>query len=299
MSFDVIIPFLKPLQMLLESQAISEIMVNPDGSVWIEEAGQMRALPEARFDDGALLTGLEVVANRFGKKLDADSPIMNLRLPDGSRLAAAISPIVHPHPLMTIRRFTSRNFTMHDLIEREMLTVEQAAILSEAVRRGDNVLISGGSGTGKTTLLNVLAGAIPDEERIFVIEDTAELQLRKPHVVQQEAQIDTHRSPISFDDLLKAALRHRPDRIILGEIRGGEARTLLDSMNTGQRGALATLHASSARGALVRLRTLLMRGTSLLLPAEADEEIRSSIHHIIHIEREHGRRFVQEVLQLS
>jgi pilus assembly protein CpaF len=149
MSFDVIVPFLKPIQRLLESQAISEIMVNPDGSVWIEEAGQMRALPEAHFEDGALLTGLEVIANRFGKKLDADSPMMNLRLPDGSRLAATISPIVHPHPLMTIRRFTSRNFTLHDLIEREMLTAEQAAILSEAVRRGDNVLISGGTGTGK------------------------------------------------------------------------------------------------------------------------------------------------------
>jgi pilus assembly protein CpaF len=299
MSFDVIVPFLKPIQRLLESQAISEIMVNPDGSVWIEEAGQMRALPEAHFEDGALLTGLEVIANRFGKKLDADSPMMNLRLPDGSRLAATISPIVHPHPLMTIRRFTSRNFTLHDLIEREMLTAEQAAILSEAVRRGDNVLISGGTGTGKTTLLNVLADAIPDEERIFVIEDTAELHIRKPHVVQQEAQIDTHRSPVSFDDLLKAALRHRPDRIILGEIRGLEARTLLDSMNTGHRGALATIHASGVQGALVRLRTLLMRGTSSLLPAEADAEIRSSIHHIIHIERERGRRCVREMLQLS
>jgi pilus assembly protein CpaF len=132
-----------------------------------------------------------------------------------------------------------------------------------------------------------------------VIEDTAELHIRKPHVVQQEAQIDTHRSPVSFDDLLKAALRHRPDRIILGEIRGLEARTLLDSMNTGHRGALATIHASGVQGALVRLRTLLMRGTSSLLPAEADAEIRSSIHHIIHIERERGRRCVREMLQLS
>jgi pilus assembly protein CpaF len=298
-SFEIITPFLKPIQLLLESQAISEIMVNPDGSVWIEEAGQMRALSGARFDDGALLTGLEVIANRFGKKLDADSPIMNLRLPDGSRLAATIPPIVHPEPLMTIRRFTSRNFTMRDLIERKMLTREQAAILAEAVRRGDNLLISGGTGTGKTTLLNVLADAIPEEERILVIEDTAELHIRKPHVVQQEAQIDTHRAPVSFDDLLKAALRHRPDRIILGEIRGVEARTLLDSMNTGHRGALATIHASSGQGALVRLRTLLMRGTSSLLPAEADVEIRSSMHHIIHIERERGQRCVREILHLS
>jgi pilus assembly protein CpaF len=299
MSFEIIIPFLKPIEHLLDSRTVSEIMVNPDGSVWIEETGQMRAVTGVGFDDGALLAGLEVIANRFGKKLDRDSPIMNLRLPDGSRLAATIPPVVHPQPLMTIRRFTSRNFTMQDLVERKMLTREQASTLAEAVRRGDNLLISGGTGTGKTTLLNVLADAIPEQERILVIEDTAELYIRKPHVVQQEAQIDTHRAPVTFDDLLKAALRHRPDRIILGEIRGIEARTLLDSMNTGHRGALATIHASSGQGALVRLRTLLMRGTSSLLPAEADVEIRSSLHHIIHIERESGQRCVREILQVS
>jgi len=179
-----------------------------------------------------------------------------------------------------------------------MLTEEQAATLSGAVRRGDNILISGGTGTGKTTLLNVLADAIPEEERILIIEDTAELHIRKPHVVAEEAQTDTHRAPVTFDDLLKSALRHRPDRIILGEIRGTEARTLLDSMNTGHRGALATIHASSAQGALFRLRTLLMRGISSLLPAEADAEIRTSIHRVVHIEREGGQRHVREILEL-
>jgi len=298
MSFEVIIPFLKPIEHLLESQTISEIMVNPDSTVWIEENGQIRQLAGIQFEDGALLTGLEVIANRFGKKLDADSPIMNLRLPDGSRLAATIPPIVNPYPLMTIRRFTSRNFTMKDLIERGMLTAEQAATLADAVRRGDNMLISGGTGTGKTTLLNVLADAIPEQERILLIEDTAELHLRKPHVVAEEAQTDTHRKTVTFDDLLKAALRHRPDRIILGEIRGTEARILLDAMNTGHRGALATIHASSAKGALLRLRTLLMRGTSTLRPEEADAEIRSSIHRIVHIERENDRRQVREILEL-
>jgi pilus assembly protein CpaF len=298
-SFEIIIPFLKPIEHLLASTSVSEIMVNPDGTVWTEEGGQIKPLPEIRFDDGALLTGLEVIANRFGKKLDADSPIMNLRLPDGSRMAATIPPIVHPHPMMTIRRFTSRSFTMDDLIERKMLTAEQAAILTQAVRRGDNILVSGGTSTGKTTLLNVLADAIPENERILIIEDTAELHIRKPHVVQQEAQTDTHRNPVTFDDLLKAALRHRPDRIILGEIRGAEARTLLDSMNTGHRGALATIHASSAQGALLRLRTLLMRGTASLLPAEADAEIRTSIHRVVHIDRENGQRRVREILSVA
>jgi pilus assembly protein CpaF len=296
MSFEVIIPFLKPIENLLRSTTISEIMVNPDGSAWIEVDGRIERCPEIHFDDGALLTGLEVIANRFGKKLDADSPIMNLRLPDGSRLAAIISPVVHPQPLLTIRRFTSRNFTMKDLIKRGMVTADQAETLSDAVRRGHNILISGGTGTGKTTLLNVLADAIPEEERILIIEDTAELYLRKPHVVAEEAQTDTHRKPVTFDDLLRANLRHHPNRIILGEIRGTEARTLLDAMNSGHRGAMATIHASSAKGALLRLRTLLMRGTSSLLPAEAEAEIRSSIHRIVHIERENVERRVKMIL---
>jgi pilus assembly protein CpaF len=295
MSYEIILPFLAPIRSLLESDTISEIMVNPDGSVWIEQDGRILAQPEVRFEEGTLLTGLEVIANRFGKKLDADSPIMNLRLPDGSRLAATIPPVVNPHPLMTIRRFTSRNFTMTDLIERGMLTTEQAATLTEAVQGGCNILISGGTGTGKTTLLNVLADAIPEQERILIIEDTAELHIRKPHVVAEEAQTDTHRNPVTFDDLLKAALRHRPDRIILGEIRGAEARTLLDAMNTGHSGVLSTIHAGSAQGALIRLRTLLMRGTASLRPAEADAEIASSIHRIIHIERLHSLRRVQEI----
>ena len=152
-SFEVIIPFLKPIKHLLESETVSEIMVNPDSSVWIEEDGQIQLLPGIRFDDGALQTGLEVIANRFGKKLDADSPIMNLRLPDGSRMAAMIPPVVNPRPLVTIRRFTSRNFALADLIQREMLTDAQAVTLSQAVRDGRNILIAGGTGSGKTTLL--------------------------------------------------------------------------------------------------------------------------------------------------
>ena len=299
MSFEIILPFLKPIQHLLAAESVSEIMVNPDSSVWIEEDGAIQLLPGIRFGDGTLQTGLEVIANKFGKKLDADSPILNLRLPDGSRLAATIPPIVHPQPLMTIRKFTSRNFSMDDLIERKMLTMEQAAVLTYAVRRGDNLLISGGTSTGKTTLLNVLAEAIPNNERILIIEDTAELHIRKPHVVSAEAQTDTHKQPVTFDDLLKAALRHRPDRIILGEIRGTEARTLLDAMNTGHRGVLATIHASSAQGALLRLRTLLMRGASSLLPAEADAEIRTSIQRVIHIDREGGQRHIREILEVA
>jgi pilus assembly protein CpaF len=298
-SFEIIIPFLRPIEALLESDTVSEIMVNPDSSVWVEESGQIQRLPDIRFDDGALQTGLEVIANRFGKKLDADSPILNLRLPDGSRMAAMIPPIVNPRPLMTVRRFTAKNYTLADLIETGMLTNEQALILTAAVRDGKNILIAGATSTGKTTVANVLADAIPEQERILVIEDTAELRIRKPHVVSAESQLDTHRGQITFDDLLRAVLRHRPDRIIVGEVRGPEARTLLDAMNTGHRGTLATIHASSAEEAIHRIATLVMRGSSGQSIDAIKDDVRRGIDLIVYIHREQGRRRVHEILDLA
>ena len=299
MSFEVIIPFLKPIKHLLEADTVSEIMVNPDSSVWIEENGQIQSLPGIRFDDGALQTGLEVIANRFGKKLDADSPILNLRLPDGSRMAAMIPPVVNPRPLMTIRKFTSRNFTLADMVRVQMLTGEQAATLTDAVRDGRNILIAGGTGSGKSTLLGVLADAIPVDERIFLIEDTAELHIRKPHIVSTESQVDTHRSKVTFDDLLKAALRHRPDRIIVGEVRGPEARTLLDAMNTGHRGTLATIHASSANESVRRLASLAIRSSANLQLSVAEEDVLRCIDLVVYISRHQGRRHVEDVVRLQ
>jgi len=298
MSFDVIIPFLRPIEQLLQSKTISEIMVNPDNTVWVEERGAVRQIPDVQFEDGALLTGLEVIANRFGKKLDADSPILNLRLPDGSRMAAMIPPIVNPRPLMTIRRFTARGLTLANLIETGMMSTEQASFLTLAVRDGKNILIAGATSTGKTTVANVLADAIPEHERILVIEDTAELRIRKPHVVSAESQLDTHRGQITFDDLLRAVLRHRPDRIIVGEVRGPEARTLLDAMNTGHRGTLATIHASSAEEAIHRVATLVMRGSSGQSIDAIKDDVRRGIDLIVYIHREQGKRRVHEVLDM-
>ncbi len=295
MSFEVIIPFLRPIQPLLESETISEIMVNPDSSIWIEESGEIRQLPDIRFDEGALQAGLEVIANRFGKKLDAGSPILNLRLPDGSRMAAMMPPLVNPGPVVTIRKFTSRNFQMQDLIDRQMLTRDQAEQLIAAVRRADNILIAGGTGAGKTSLLNVLVDFIPEDERILIIEDTAELHIRKPHVVSTEAQLDTHKSPITFDDLLRSVLRHRPDRILVGEVRGKEARTLLDAMNTGHRGTLATIHANSAEEALRRLGTLALRGDASGAITSILDEGHRCLDLVVHIARVDGRRFVREI----
>ena len=298
MSFEVIIPFLRPIKHLLEASTVSEIMVNPDSSVWIEEDGQIQLLSGIRFDDGALQTGLEVIANRFGKKLDAGSPILNLRLPDGSRMAAMIPPIVNPRPLMTIRKFTSRNFTLEDLIRVGMVSEDHAAKLTTAVRRGENILIAGGTGTGKSTLLGVLADAIPEEERILLIEDTAELHIRKPHIVSTESQTDTYKSKVTFDDLLKAVLRHRPDRIIVGEVRGPEARTLLDAMNTGHRGTLATIHASSAEEAVRRLVSLAIRDSASLDLSVAEADVRRCLDIVVYISRQQGKRRVEDIIRL-
>jgi pilus assembly protein CpaF len=297
MSFEVILPFLKPIELLLQSESINEIMVNPDGSVWIEEDGLKQMLSGIRFEDGALHAGLEVIANRFGKKLDADSPILNLRLPDGSRLAAMIPPLVNPHPVVTIRKFTARNFSLDDLVRREMLTAEMAWTLADRVRRGDNILIAGATASGKTTMVGVLADFIPDDERILVIEDTAELHIRKPHVVSAESQTDTHRNAVTFDDLLRAVLRHRPDRIIVGEVRGAEARTLLDAMNTGHRGTLATVHASSAEEAIYRLATLVMRASDGLAFDTVVDEVQRCLDLIVYISRRNGKREIESLLE--
>jgi Flp pilus assembly CpaF family ATPase len=299
MSFEIIIPFLKPIETLLNSESISEIMVNPDGSVWIEERGLIEPLPAIHFDEGALLTGLEVIANRFGKKLDADSPVMNLRLPDGSRMAAMIPPVVQPNPLMTIRKFTSRHFTLADLVRAEMLTDEYAAMLTTAVRDRRNILIAGSTGSGKSTLLGVLADAIPDDERILLIEDTAELRIRKRHIVSTESQTDTHHGQITFDDLLKALLRHRPDRIIVGEVRGSEARTLLDAMNTGHRGTLATIHANGPEEAVHRLATLAVRAGGMQDMHIARADVVRGVNIVVHLERHNGHRRVSEIAVLG
>src|SRR6266478_7879623 len=211
MSFELILPFLRPIEPLLLDEDVSE-----------------------------------VIANQLGKRLDEDNPRLHAQLPDGSRIAAWIPPLVSPAPAIAIRKFTSRNYTVDDLIARGTLTQAIADLLAEQIRSGKTLLISGGTGTGKTTLLRILANSIPENERILVIEDTPELQIRKPNIVAVGSQTSTFKTNVSFDDLLKDTLRFRPDRIILGEVRGIEARTLLDSFNTGHAGSLATIHANSA-----------------------------------------------------
>ena len=296
MSFEIILPFLRPIQALLADDEITEIMCNPDSSCWIEKDGCILPAHGVRFGPGELQTGLEVIANQFGKQLDADHPLLSARLPDGSRLAAMVPPVVRPEPLLNIRKFSRRNFTLSDLVERRTLTEELAVRLRNAVEGKHNILISGATGSGKTTLLNTLAAVIPDEERILVIEDTSEIRIDKTHVISAECQTNTHKREITFDQLLKAALRHRPDRIILGEVRGTEARTLLDAMNTGHRGTLTTIHANSAESALSRLASLALRGLPQLHLADVAHEVRDAVGLVVHMDRKAGRRVVVELL---
>jgi pilus assembly protein CpaF len=200
---------------------------------------------------------------------------------------------------MVIRKFTSRRFTVEDLIARGTLSRPLAEFLAAQIEDGKTILISGGTGTGKTTLLNILGQSIPDHERIVVIEDTAELHIEKPNILPVECQTDTHRKPVTFDDLLKAALRWRPDRIILGEVRGIEARTLLDSFNTGHARSLATIHANSAAKALRRFANLVLRSHSQATFADIEAEIGESVDFGFDVAREPGRRVIREVLRLN
>ena len=298
MSFELILPFLRPIESLLLDENVSEIMGNPDASWWYERDGIMFQEQNISFDAGKLQTGLEVIANQLGKRLDEDNPRLHAQLPDGSRIAAWIPPLVSPAPAIAIRKFTSRNYTVDDLIARGTLTQPIADLLAEQIRSGKTLLISGGTGTGKTTLLRILANSIPENERVLVIEDTPELQIRKPNIVAVGSQTSTFKTNVSFDDLLKDTLRFRPDRIILGEVRGIEARTLLDSFNTGHAGSLATIHANSAEKALRRFANLVMRSHAQTTYSDTEAEIGEAVDCVVHVERQPGRRLVREVLAL-
>jgi pilus assembly protein CpaF len=296
MSFELILPFLRPIEPLLLDENISEIMGNPDASWWYERDGIIHREAAVAFDAGRLRTGLEVIANQLGKRLDENNPLLHAQLPDGSRLAAVIPPVVRPDPAVVIRKFTSRRYTVEDLIARGTLTRPLAEFLAEQIRSGKTLLISGGTGTGKTTLLRILADFIPEQERLVVIEDTSELQIQKPNILSAECQTDTFKANITFDDLLKSALRWRPDRIILGEVRGIEARTLLDSFNTGHSGSLATIHANSAEKALHRFANLVMRNHAQTTFSDTEAEIGDAVDFVVHVERQPGRRVIREVL---
>lgn len=299
MSFELLRPFLRPIEELLLDHDVSEIMGNPNGTWYAEREGEMQRLPDVSFDPASLRTGLEVIANNLGKRLDEDNPVVEARLPEGSRLCGYIPPAVQPWPGLTIRKFTGRRFRVDDLIARGTLTQSLAYFLWDQVRAGRTLLISGGTGTGKTTLLNALAQYISEDERIVTIEDTAELLIDKPNIVGFECQNDTFKKALSMEQLLRTALRCRPDRIIVGEVRGTEARTLLDSLNTGHSGSLATIHANSAVKALRRFANLVLHSHPQLSYTDVEAEIGDAVDYVVHVERQLGRRVIREVLRVD
>jgi pilus assembly protein CpaF len=272
-----------PIQPLLEDNRISEVMVNGSKKVYIERDGKIIKTNVAFENDDHVLRIIERIIAPLGRRIDTDSPTVDARLPDGSRVNAVIPPVAIDGPSITIRKFSKEKLTVQQLIEYKSMTSQMAELLRACVISRLNIVISGGTGSGKTTLLNVLSGYIPEEERIVTIEDAAELQLRQEHVVRMETKpsdVDG-RGQVTTRDLVRNSLRMRPDRIVVGECRGGEALDMLQAMNTGHDGSLTTVHANSPRDAISRMETLAMMSGMELPFKVIREQIASAVDVIV------------------
>jgi pilus assembly protein CpaF len=297
--FETILPFLKPIEHLLLDDSISEVMVNGADSVFIEKGGFLHQVSGVSLGEKALLIAVKNIARRLGGDISESHPILDSRLPDGSRVAAVIPPCSLRGVTLTIRKFSKRHFEMQDLIAAGTLDQQLANRLEDCVLSRKNMLLSGSTGCGKTTMVNALARFIPEDERILLIEDTAEIQLGHANLVRFEARHPQNGIPgVAIRDLLKAALRHRPDRILLGEIRGGEAFDLLQLLNTGHSGTLSTVHASSAKQGLARFTSCVLQSDVQLPYRAIKSNIADSLHVVIQIERRPGRRYISEVLEI-
>jgi pilus assembly protein CpaF len=274
---------LGPLEPLLENAEVTEIMVNGPYSVYVEKAGRIE-LSEARFRDVQhVMNIIDRIVTSIGRRIDESSPMVDARLPDGSRVNAVIPPLSLVGPVITIRKFSRKPYTPQDLIRFGSVAPRMMSFLDACVKGKLNIIVSGGTGSGKTTLLNVLSGFIPDDERIVTIEDAAEIQLRQAHVVTLESRPPNieGKGQITIRDLVRNALRMRPDRIIVGEVRSGETLDMLQAMNTGHDGSITTAHANSSRDLISRLETMvLMAGMELPLKA-IREQIASAIDLIV------------------
>ncbi len=289
---------LGPLEPLVQDPAVTEIMVNGPRQVYVERGGRLQPVPIAFRDAGHLRRIIERILAPLGRRLDEASPMVDARLPDGSRVNAVIPPLAVDGPYLTIRKFAREVATAEDLVRRGTLTPEALAFLAACVRARANIVVSGGTGTGKTTLLNVLSAFIPPDERIVTIEDPCELRLNQPHVVRLETRPPNieGQGEITQRHLVKNALRMRPDRIIVGEARGAEAFDMLQAMNTGHEGSMTTVHANSPRDALARIENMvLMAGFDLPVRA-VREQVASAVHLIVHLARfADGRRRVTHI----
>ena len=298
--FEMILPFLKPIEHLILDDSISEVMVNGPDRVFIEKRGFLQQVPGASIGEKSLTVAVKNIARRLGDDISESKPILDSRLPDGSRVAVIIPPCSLGGVTLTIRKFNTRHFEMEGLIREGTLDRALANHLEDYVLARRNILISGGTGTGKTTLLSILGKFIPPDERILVIEDTAEIQLAQENLVRFETRREQNGLPaVAIRDLLKAALRHRPDRIVLGEIRGGEAFDLLQLLNSGHSVTLSTIHANSGLQGLARFTSCVLQ-SGVDLPYRAIKtNIADSLNVVVHVEHRPGRRYISEVLLIN
>ena len=293
---------LGPLEPLLADPTISDILVNSHSQVYVERRGKLESTDVRFADDAHLMKIIDKIVSRVGRRIDESSPMVDARLPDGSRVNAIIPPVALDGPVVSIRRFAVIPLKIEDLLSYKTLTPEMASIVQGLSKAKVNMIISGGTGSGKTTMLNILSGYIPTSERIVTIEDAAELQLQQPHVVRLETRPPNieGKGEVTQRSLVKNALRMRPDRIILGEVRGAEAVDMLQAMNTGHEGSLATIHANTPRDALSRLENMIgMAGLNLPVKA-ARQQISSAITAIIQIGRlADGKRKVMSIQEIT
>ncbi len=292
---------LGPLEFYLRDSNVSEIMVNAPDQIFIEKAGKIEKAQESFNDDEQVIQVINRIVGQIGRRIDESQPLVDGRLPDGSRINAIIPPLALNGPTLTIRKFPEKAFTINDMLDFGTLNPEMAEFIDKSVKQKKNILISGGTGTGKTSTLNALASCIPKNERIITIEDAAEIRIDHPHLITLEtrkANIEGS-GEIDMRTLVKNALRMRPDRIVVGEIRGGEAIDMLQAMNTGHQGSLTTLHANAPFEALMRLETMVLMG-GLDLPLSAIKpQIIQAIDLVIQQERlSTGERKVTDISEV-
>jgi len=285
-----------PVEGFLKDNEVTEIMVNNPSTIYIEKFGKLYPTTKTFLDEAHLLRVIDKIVGKIGRRVDEAAPYVDARLPDGSRVNVIVHPLALNGPILTIRKFAADPFTIDDLVEMGTCTQKVADFLDACVRGRLNIISSGGTGTGKTTTLNVLSSFIPDDERIVTIEDAAELQLHQKHVLRLESRPPNieGKGEVTIRDLVRNALRMRPDRIIVGEVRGGEALDMLQAMNTGHDGSISTVHANAPRDVLSRLETMvLMAGLDLPIRA-IREQVSSAINLIVHLNRlkDGTRRFI-------
>ena len=293
---------LGPLEPLLKDPTISDILVNSHDTIYIERRGKIEATTVRFKDDEHLMRVIERIVSSVGRRIDESSPMVDARLQDGSRVNAIIPPLSIDGPVLSIRRFGADPLRMAALIEHKALTKDIADMLQMVVHARLNILISGGTGAGKTTLLNALSAFIPENERIVTIEDSAELQLQQPHVVRLETRPPNieGKGEVTQRDLVRNALRMRPDRIVIGEVRGGEAIDMLQAMNTGHDGSLTTIHANTPRDALARLETMIQMTGMRLSDRAMRQQIASALNLVVQVARlSDGARRVTSISEIT